>query len=83
MRDISAAVYPVGVSTTVYLTYPQSTIHVHAAPGHYSVVLDVSQQYKKTRRAKKQHTCGLRIELSKSQVLQLIEALAEAQRSST
>lgn len=80
-HDITAQVWPVHTGLkSVYLTYPMSHLFVTYAPGHNAVVIDAAQVYRKTRKAKKEHKAGLRIELNRTQTLQLIEALSASLR---
>lgn len=81
MRSIRANVFPITGKGCVFPNGLQGHVHVHSAPGHGSVVLDVSQPgYRKTEKAKALQRHDTRIELSTTQALELSEALAEALR---
>jgi hypothetical protein len=83
MKMIYASVWPrnvgkpVGKGYLLHLPNLRSPICVHAAPGHGQVVLDVEQIYKDTKEAKKLKKCGVRLELSRAEALELIEALSK------
>lgn len=81
MRTVTVRAFPYGYSKSCFLPSATANLHVHSAPGHNAVVLDIVQPYKKTKKSKKLVGHGMRIEISEPETLQLIEALCSASRN--